>query len=182
MSKYIHLTLVLLIIAGLSGLVLGATNEFTKEAIIQVKLNKINDNMSEWFSSVPKENKKENATADDYNTKDAEDVNAVYEAKDKSDNIVGYVLEVKAPGSYGGGMVLLVGIDTEGIVTGYTYVAFNESGPGGDVRSNQGFIDSIVGQTSVSDVDTVSGATFTSNATLNGVQIALDYYNENIKE
>lgn len=181
MAKYLHLTLVLLIIAGLSGFVLGVTNELTEDAIIDVKRNKINDNMNEWFPSVSKEDKKDNAEPDDYDINN-DKINNIYDAIDASDDLVGYVLEVKAPGSYGGGMVLLVGINVDGDVVGFTYSTFNESGPGGNVRTNKSFIDRIVGQKNVSEVDTVSGATYTSNATLNGVQIALDYFNENIKE
>ena len=64
MIKYLHLTLVLLIISGLSGLILGVTNELTKEPIRQVKLNKINVSMNEWFPSVPLANKEENAKPD----------------------------------------------------------------------------------------------------------------------
>lgn len=182
MSKYIHLTLVLLIISGLSGLILGFTNEFTKEQIIQVKWDKINDNMNEWFPSVPLENKEVNA-APDHPDLDDKNIVDIYNAMDESDNLEGYILEVKAPDSYGGGMVLLVGIDiAEGKVVGFTYVNFNESGPGANVRSNESFINRIIGKDSVSDVDTVSGATYTSTATLNGVQIALDYFDKNLKE
>ncbi len=181
MNKYIHLTLVLLIVSGLSGLILGFTNEFTKDAIRQVKLDNINKNMNKWFPSVPLENKEENATADYPDLSDKNVVN-IYEAKDISDTLEGYILEVKAPDSYGGGMVLLVGIDTEGKVVGFTYLSFNESGPGANVRENNSFVNRIVGKDSVNDVDTVTGATYTSTATLNGVQIALDYFDKNLKE
>ena len=40
-----------------------------------------------------------------------DNINNIYDAKNQDGDLVGYVLEVKAPDSYGGGMVLLVGID-----------------------------------------------------------------------
>ncbi len=193
MKKYFQLTFVLLIIASLSGLILGLTNEVTKGPIHTVALKKINDNMVAWFPTVPN-NLEENATADHPEVNQAnnplydKNVNNIYDAKDADGNLVGYVFEVKAAGSYGGGMVLLVGVDTSGKVVGYTYQQFNESGPGANVKYSQTFIDSILGQTQVMDensnftVDTVSGATFTSSATLRGVNVALTYFDQNFKE
>jgi len=186
MKKYIQLAVVLLVISGLSGLVLSLTYQFAKPAIDQVALNKINDSMHEWFPVVPLDNKKENATPD-YTITDP-NINNVYDAKDANGNIVGYVIEAKAPESYGGGMVLLVGIDNNGKVVGYTYLTFNESGPGANVRNNTTFHDSLIGQTQVEDqngnftVAWVTGASFTSKATLRGIHNALTWYHDNVTE
>lgn len=189
MKKYFHLTMVLLIIAGFSGLILGATYELTKEPITQVKLNKINDKMTNWFPAVPKENKKDNAKDDHPEVEDSKNVNSIYDAKDADGNLIGYVLEVKAPESYGGGMVLLVGINIEGEVLGYTYVTFNESGPGANVKSDLKFIEQFIGKSGEvyyhndgdRNVDVVGGATYTSKATIKGINNALTYFNENLK-
>lgn len=189
MKKYMHLTLVLFIIAALSGLTLGLTYELTKDAIAQVKIDKINNSMASWFSDLDKENEN-NAIAIKEPVKNDEDnyVIAVYEAKDKSDNLLGYLFETKAPESYGGGLSLLVGIDTEGNVVGMVYGNFNESGPGAGVRDNSEFIDQFNNISEVIDedgnylVDTVSGATYTSSATIKGVDAVINYFNENLKE
>ncbi|QVK19146.1 FMN-binding protein [Mycoplasmatota bacterium] len=189
MKKTLHLTAVLLIIAGFSGLILGATYELTKEPIRQVKLTKINKYMIKWFPSVPNENKEDNATEDHPEVTDSKYVNSIYDAIDADGNLVGYVLEVKAPESYGGGMVLVVGINIDGEVLGYTYITFNESGPGAKVKSIDKFIEQFNGKSGEvyyhndtdKNVDIISGATYTSKATINGINNALQYFNENLK-
>jgi len=187
MKKTLHLTAVLLFIAVFSGLVLGTTYELTKEAINQVKLTKINNNMNEWFPSVPIGNKQDNATEDHPEVKDSKNVNAIYDAIDGAGNLVGYVLEVKAPNSYGGGMVLIVGLNINGEVVGFNYAVYNETGP--NMRDKTSFMNQFIGRNDElyyknpedKNVDVVSGATYSSKATINGINIAIDYFNEFLK-
>ena len=81
-----------------------------------------------------------------------------------------------------------MGIGTDGKVTGFKYIKFGESGPGANVRDEKDFLNQFTGKTEVIDengnltVDTVSGATYTSKATIKGIDICLTYYKEYIKE
>ena len=81
----------------------------------------------------------------------------------------GYVFKIKTAG-YAAGLVLMIGINADGSVAGATVIASSET-----LGAENGYGDAFQGATSdtVNAVDTVSGATRTTEAYKNAVKNAL---------
>jgi len=113
-------------------------------------------------------------------------VAGVYEAYSQDGTIIGYVMDVKTKG-YGGTISLTVGVNTDGQVTGVIIGDNNETPGLGSKAKEPGFTGqfkevnvnhtlSVVKQNkkSANEIQAISGATITSRAVTEGVQIALD--------
>ena len=102
-------------------------------------------------------------------------------ALDASGNVIGYVVEV-LPSGFGGTIDLMVGVDTEGAVTGISILSLAES-PGLGARCTEDwFVAQFVGQTSPvavtkdgGSIESITSATITSRAIANGVTAACDW-------
>src|SRR5690606_15369313 len=112
MKKYIHLTLVLFIIAFLSGFILGVVNDFTKEPIAQAEAKKLSDRIITIFPNLNKD-----VLAEEENTVKVGDkvIKEYYIIHDDNNNLIGYVFYVDAPNAYKK-LEFIVGIDTSGKV------------------------------------------------------------------
>ena len=93
----------------------------------------------------------------------------------------GYVMKISASGSQGS-IVMMVGVDAEGAVTGVSIVKNSEtSGIGSKVMSNEnGVLDQFIGKSAADgtlsvgkNVDAISGATVSSRGVTTGVNAAL---------
>lgn len=178
MKKYVHLTLVLFVIAFLSGFVLGVVNDFTKEPIAQAEAKKLSDGIVSIFPNVNRDALTEEENIVNLGTKVLKEYYIIYDDKD---NLIGYVFYVNAPNPYKK-LEFIVGIDTSGKVQGISYLV-NEETPGvGTKVTNKDFINAFLGLEDVSDVDTISGATKSSLAVKNGITEALKYFNENLSD
>ena len=113
-------------------------------------------------------------------------VTEAYEAQ-AGGSTIGYALKVVASGSQGN-IEMMVGVDTEGVVTGVSIVKNSEtSGIGSKVMSNEplssgvGVLDQFQGKSAAADgtltvgknVDAISGATVSSKGVTAGVNAAL---------
>lgn len=89
----------------------------------------------------------------------------------KEDN-GGYVFRLSATG-YASGMIIMCGIDANGVVTGATCIASSET-----LEAEKTYGDNFTGKDSqsVDSVDTISGATRTTRAYKNAIKIALDSF------
>ncbi|NLM11217.1 MAG: RnfABCDGE type electron transport complex subunit G [Clostridiaceae bacterium] len=114
-----------------------------------------------------------------------EKIAGIYEAY-SNDTLAGYVIDVVTKG-YGGSMNLTVGINTDGKVTGVIIGDNNETPGLGSKAEETDFIDqfkevsvndtlTVVKQNkkSANEIQAISGATITSRAVAEGVQVALD--------
>src|SRR5699024_8445982 len=104
--------------------------------------------------------------------------------------IFGYTFKV-LPRGYGGEITMLVGISVEGKVTGIEVVAHGET-PGlgshiGDADFKNQFQEKSVdehltvvkgGAAGEQDIEAISGATISSRAIVDGVNIAIDIFNK----
>lgn len=91
-------------------------------------------------------------------------------------------IQVIADGYSKEGLNILVGIDSEGKVSGIEFVSLGETpGLGSKVRDIPEFREQFYGISSSADVtlDAVSGATFSSRGMEKAVRSALDAYNNN---
>lgn len=112
-------------------------------------------------------------------------ISEAYEAQ-AGGSTIGYAFKIVASGSQGN-IVMMVGLDTDGAVTGVSIVSNSEtSGIGSKVMTNQptakgvGVLDQFAGKTAAdaplavgTNVDAISGATVSSKGVTTGVNAAL---------
>ena len=180
----------LLIISAVAALLLALTNSVTASTIAQrneqanAEARKLVLESAQDFEQV------KDAKTD--NSKGVE-VSEIYEAKDASGNTVGYTLKV-LPSGYGGTIELMVGIDSaKGQVSGINVVSNSETAGLGAKSTDPEFSDQYQGkpleELSVlkngtpgdTEIKAISGATITSTAVTNGVDAAIEVYNNSLK-
>ena len=180
----------LLIISAVAALLLALTNSVTADTIAQrseqanAEARKLVLDSAETFEEV-KDIKTDNSKGIE--------VAEVYEAKDASGNTVGYTLKV-LPSGYGGKIELMVGIDSANSqVSGINVVSNSETAGLGARSTEPEFSDQYKGkpleELSVlkngtpgdTEIKEISGATITSTAVTNGVDAAIEVYNNSLK-
>ncbi|HEY8364007.1 MAG TPA: RnfABCDGE type electron transport complex subunit G [Haloplasmataceae bacterium] len=178
MKKYLHLTLVLFVIAFLSGFILGVVNELTKGPIARATAQKLADGIEKIFPNMNKDALENEENTIELNDKVLKKYYIIYD-KDNADEVIGYIFYVDAPKPYKK-IEFIVGIDINGKVKGISYLK-NEETPGLGTRvTNSDFINRFLNLNDVSEVDTISGATKSSQAVKNGIEQALNYYKQNL--
>ena len=180
----------LLIISAVAALLLALTNSVTASTIAQrneqanAEARKLVLESAQDFEEV-----KDVKTDNSKGVEDSE----IYEAKDASGNTVGYTLKV-LPSGYGGTIELMVGIDSaKGQVSGINVVSNSETAGLGAKSTDPEFSDQYKGkpleELSVlkngtpgdTEIKAISGATITSTAVTNGVDAAIEVYNNSLK-
>ncbi len=187
--------LILFAITVIAGFLLGGVNEVTKDPIAEqevLKMAKAYQAVSPQAESFEQpdtlltslgqaESILSNSSSDLGNVQ----IEDAVEALDASGNQVGYVIKSTSKDGYGGAITLAVGISADGMLTGIDFLTINETAGLGmkateDTFKNQ-FKDKNVeilkvtknGASAEDEIDALSGATFTSNATTNAVNAAL---------
>ena len=157
--------LILCIIAFVAGLALAATNMVTAGPIEEQRVKAIQAARVAVFP-----------TADDFREMAMEEdtvLDDMLEAISGSD-IIGYVLQITVSG-YGGPIEIIMGVDTQGMITGLSVGGskFAETAGLGTQVKEPAFTDQFVGLSETptlnGNVDTISGATISSSAVINGV-------------
>lgn len=174
MNFYIRLTLVLFIIAGLSGLILGAVNEITKPMIEQVQTEKFENGLKEIYADVDTFEEMDDAAT-------TKNILNVYTIKDKSATTLGYIFKINSPEAFDT-IELLVGINVEGKVVGVDYLTIKETPGLGTKIADGWFTGQFEDIDNTDEVDTIAGATISSSSVKESVNLALEYYNENLTE
>lgn len=96
----------------------------------------------------------------------------IYEAN----NGTGYVVTAQAKG-YGGMLKVMVGIDSNGLISGTEVLENNETQGLGSKVSEHAFMDQYIGKDSTLEgIETISGTTISSNAFSKAVQNAYQVY------
>jgi electron transport complex protein RnfG len=171
MKTYVHLTLILFVIAALSGLILGTVNQLTYEKIEANNSEKIEKGINQIYPE---------ASYEDFKSFKADHIlQNLYEVKSEEE-VVGYVFNAKAPKAFSG-ITVLIGLDLEGNVVDVYFVSLKESQKIGDKVALPSFYEQFIGKNTTEDADTISGATVSSNAMINAVKAAQEYFNANIK-
>ncbi|MCD8150855.1 MAG: RnfABCDGE type electron transport complex subunit G [Clostridiales bacterium] len=110
------------------------------------------------------------------------------QAVDADGNLLGYVINVTNPNSYGGDVTLSLGVRVDGTVNGYSITDISDTAGLGMKAKEEAFysqfedkqVDMFVvtktGATSDDEIDAISGATITSDAVTNAVNAGLSYY------
>ena len=180
----------LLIISAVAALLLALTNSVTASTIAQR-----NEQANAEARKLVLESAQDFEQVKDVKTDNSKgvEVSEIYEALDASGNTVGYTLKV-LPSGYGGTIELMVGIDSaKGQVSGINVVSNSETAGLGAKATNPEFSDQYKGkpleELSVlkngtpgdTEIKAISGATITSTAVTNGVDAAIEVYNNSLK-
>ena len=180
----------LLIISAVASLLLALTNSVTASTIAQR-----NEQANAEARKLVLESAQDFEEVKDVKTDNSKgvEVSEIYEAKDASGNTVGYTLKV-LPSGYGGTIELMVGIDSaKGQVSGINVVSNSETAGLGAKSTDPEFSDQYKGkpleELSVlkngtpgdTEIKAISGATITSTAVTNGVDAAIEVYNNSLK-
>lgn len=180
----------LLIISAVAALLLALTNSVTASTIAQR-----NEQANAEARKLVLESAQDFEEVKDVKTDNSKGVKVseIYEAKDASGNTVGYTLKV-LPSGYGGTIELMVGIDSaKGQVSGINVVSKSETAGLGAKSTDPEFSDQYKGkpleELSVlkngtpgdTEIKAISGATITSTAVTNGVDAAIEVYNNSLK-
>lgn len=110
------------------------------------------------------------------------------QAVDADGNLLGYVINVTDPNSYGGDVTLSLGVRVDGTVNGYSITEINDTAGLGMKAKEEAFYSQFedkqvdmfavtkTGATSDDEIDAISGATISSNAVTSAVNAGLSYY------
>ncbi len=169
-ARYIlRLTLTLLLITAVTAALLGLVNELTGEKIDTLTREKAEKAMQEVlpaqsYEELPAE---------------ADGIAAVYRADD-----AGYVIRVSVNG-FGGAIDMMVGVDPSGTVTGISVISHSETASLGANCTREDFRSQFVGASGEvavtkdgGQIEALTGATVTSRAVSDGVNLALRYVKE----
>ncbi len=190
MNKIIKNTLILAAITVVSGLVLGAAYEVTKDPIAQTQAKQKQEACQQVY---PEADSFEQMDVDQDAAKEAiknmgtnATVDEVYSATvDGSE--AGYVITVTDKDGYGGDIQITVGVMNDGTVNGISFLSISETAGLGMRAKEPNFYNQFAGQKAdkfyVSKdggdgqpIDALSGATITSRAVTGAVNTAIGYY------
>jgi electron transport complex protein RnfG len=192
---YMKDAFILFAITLISGLLLGAAYQITKEPIemaeIAASLEKYKLAYPEAEEFTVNDDLKDEASNSEETLASVKPeygkvrVDEALEARDGSGNIIGYMITASSDDSYGGTVKVSLGIDLEGTVTGMELLEINDTPGLGMKAAEPAFKDQFKGKavdeftvtksgsTSDSEIDSISGATITSDAVTHAVNAAL---------
>ncbi len=161
-----RLALILCAISAVCALLLGVINLITAGPIQQVRQQKTQDAMAAVLSA-------DEYTQVDYPS-EGSIIRAVYQAGD-----AGYVVEV-SPSGFGGAINMMVGVGSDGSVTGVSFISMMETSGLGMNAQKDSFKKQFKGSAGPfavtkdgGEIEAITGATITSRAVSNGVNAAL---------
>ena len=163
---FVRLACTLLLIAAVVAGLLGLVNHITADKIASINADKTAQSMRQVLPA-------DSYTEIEYTGGDTV-IAKLYEAAGS-----GYVVEV-TPSGFGGTIDMVVGVGTDGTVTGVSIVSMSETSGLGANASRDSFRSQFVGKTGGlavnkdgGEIDALTGATITSRAVTSGVNAAL---------
>ena len=176
-GKYIaRLAITLLAITAVAALLLSIVYSVTKPTIDARAEQTRNESMSQVMAGATE------FTEVQYTpTEGVTGVNAAYNGTE----LMGYCVQV-GPSGFGGVIDMMVGVSTDGSVTGVAILNHGETSGLGTKAMTPEFLSQYVGATgkltvktgAPTDIDHISGATVSSTAITNGVNIAMAFIAE----
>lgn len=177
-EEIIRPTLVLMVITLVTALFLALTNAGTKDIIARNAEKVLTESRQEVLAAAVSFSEDKTAEADG-------ETFSYIEGLDESGRTVGYIFQNSTPG-YGGAVTVLTGIDSEGKITGVQALDLNETPNLGMKVAEEAFRSQFVGRSALigvskqkasdSDILAVSGATISSKAFTNSVNMALKQF------
>ncbi len=184
--------LILFAITLVAGLLLGFVYDVTKEPIAQQKAKAKAEACKNVFAAAETFEpmlSEEGPTAYFMAGKNSNvDIDEVMQALDSSGQLMGYVITVTDHEGYGGDIQFSMGVTLDGTLNGIALLSISETAglgmKAGDVlvpqfanKKVESFTYTKSGSTKDSEIDTISGATITTNAIVNGVNSGLLFFN-----
>lgn len=180
MKQMVRLGLILLVITAISAGLLSVVNDATK-VVIQEKAMEANlVYMKEILPEADEFKVVENPAIGNI-----DGVEEAYEAL-KGGSVIGYVVKTTTSG-YGGDVVMLTGITSDGTIAAMKVASQAETPGLGSRITEPEFGDQFAGKSAASelqlntDIDALSGATVSSRAAVAGVNAAIKAYNDVLK-
>lgn len=186
MNNIFKLSINLFAICSVAALLLGFTNKITSPIIEERNIQANNESRK---IVLPQAKEFELVDNSEYENIDGI-ISEVYEGKNGSD-IVGYTIKT-LPKGYGGEIELIVGISSNGKITGINIDDMSET-PGLGAKANEAsFKDQFNGKdaseitvvkgsaSSDDEIAAISGATITSDAVTSGVNVAIELFNSSL--
>lgn len=162
MKKIIHLTLFLAIVSAIAGGALAFANQITQPIITANAEAAEKESLIELFPG-SSESDFEQIEYDG----DSKTIQKIYQYKDEA-----LVFSMSVSG-YSEGTTFLVAIDEQGMVVNYKGMTNGDtSGLGTRVLDDEDFINGLIGHDASGELDTISGATISSQAVVDGINEA----------
>ncbi|MBQ8766294.1 MAG: FMN-binding protein [Clostridia bacterium] len=173
-------TLSLFLICTIVTLLLAITNSVTEPQIEKLQIETANKTKSAVLS-----------VADSFSDEKTAELDGVaytyYEGYDAEENVIGYVFTTSAKG-YGGEIVTMVGVKADGTVSGMDFLSISETAGLGMNADADEFKNQYVGKSgeigvnknapAENEIQALTGATITSKAVTEAVNIALELFEE----
>lgn len=179
MKETIKLGLILLLIAVVSAGVLAVSNNATKDKIAEMEMAGSIEALEGIFGNNFEFKPLDEAELDAI-IADSDDVKEIFEALE-GDTVTGYAIK-NAVNGFGGEVTVLTGFSVEGQVLGLRVLENSETAGIGSKATEPEFTDrfnELDASTEIS-VETVSGATVTSNAVIKAANNARNVYSNSL--
>lgn len=185
MKKIMKLGLILLIFTALAAGILALLNQSTKDIIAESKIQESNEARQEVLPT-GKEFKELDESEFKKLTKDSPTVEEIYTGLE-GEEVIGYTIKTALSG-YSGPVIVMTGINTEGIVTGMKVVSNTETPGLGANSSTPEFQDQYKDQSAEKEIELVktspaegqvqalTGATITSKTVTDSVNEAIKIF------
>lgn len=190
-KKIVHDAVVLAILSLGLGLILGAVYQITKPAIDKADQEA---EQKAFFAVFKDAHEFEKVEFDELDARDVlleggykDTIDDVQAAKDSSGNTLGYVITVTAKDGSQGAITLVVGIQIDGTVNGYSILAHSETPGLGAKATEKEFMKQfeskaveefiVVKNTPAEDceIESITGSTITSKAVANACNVAIAF-------
>ena len=179
MGKIFKDALVLMAFSLVLGFVLGGVYKITEPIIAEATLRKEMEAYKVVFENADTFNQMEvdAAVAATVQGTYPDTIDKVFEAVDTNGTCIGYVVQLTTKDGYSGGIVMVVGVQLDGTVNGFSVTAHSETNGLGTKAFDPAYADQYKGiaGADVEGIATLSGATMTSTAVKNAVNAAVAY-------
>jgi len=200
-KKILHDALILTAFTLVLGFVLGGVHEITKE---RIKAAEIATEEAAYravfteasaFEELEKAMEEVNLYLQEMGYKDT--VRSIQKATDDAGNVLGYVINVIANDGSQSSIAFSVGITSEGVVNGYSITDIAETPGLGSKAEDEDFASQFRGKDvdemddfevvksdadSGEEIEAITGATITSRAMANGVNAAVEVFEEFLRD
>lgn len=165
MKKVLQLTLFLAIISAAAGGSLAFVNSITEPIIKENALKEVKAALEEFFP---------NGSFEEVSVQgESEFITNIYEAKGE-----GVVYKVSTQG-FKDKLIYMVAIDADNRYIGYKVTQNNDTQGFGSRVSDEEFYGAFIDQSIDTEVDTLSGATVSSKAVVDGLNEVVEYHKSN---
>lgn len=187
---------ILFLITLISGLALGFVYEVTADARAYQKELKIQKTCKEAFAEAETFEEIGVVASEEVALKASENgvsFDTLYQAKNAQGNVIGFIVSVISSEGYGGDIGLYVGIQMDGTIKGVSILEINETvglgmeagkvlTPQYEDKNVKEFQYTKTGAKEANEVDAISGATITTKAINNAVNMALNMFWNDLNE